>query len=63
MATYLLCTGGAYTVRELSEKLSLTPRGTRLLLEKISAVVPVVDEHEDDRNGAVWRLIPDYDDN
>lgn len=61
MATYLFCTGGAYTVRELSERLSLTQRGTRLLLEKISTVVPIVDEHEDDRSGAVWRLI-DYDD-
>ncbi|WP_297636181.1 hypothetical protein [Caldilinea sp.] len=61
MATYLLCTGGAYTVSELATRLALTPRGTRLLLEKISTVVPVVDEHEDDRRGAVWRLIPEYD--
>lgn len=49
-ATWLFARGEAFTVRELSEHLAISARGTRSLLEKVSRVVPLVDD------GGIWRI-------
>ena len=49
-ATWLLAQGRALTVREVAEVLEITPRGARAMLERLSRVVPLVDE------GGVWRV-------
>lgn len=50
-ATWLFARGEALTVRELSEHLAISARGTRSLLEKVSRVVPLVVD-----DGGVWRI-------
>ena len=49
-ATWLLAQGRAVTVRELAQTLEITPRGARAMLERLSSVLPLVDE------GGVWRV-------
>ena len=49
-ATWLLAQGRALTVREVAEVLEITPRGARAMLERLSSVLPLVDE------GGVWRV-------
>lgn len=55
-AVYWLCTGQALTVAELAQRLQLTPRGARYLLNKAALVAPIYD----DENG-VWRLAETLD--
>jgi predicted DNA-binding transcriptional regulator YafY len=43
-ATWLLAQGEAVTVRHLAERLEITPRGARAMLEKLSRVVPLIDD-------------------
>ena len=49
-ATWLLAQGRSMTVREVAEVLEITPRGARAMLERLSRVVPLVDD------GGVWRV-------
>lgn len=49
-ATWILATGQAVTVRSLADVLEITPRGARAMLERLSRVVPLVDE------GGLWRV-------
>ena len=49
-ATWLLAQGRTMTVREVAEVLEITPRGARAMLERLSRVVPLVDD------GGVWRV-------
>lgn len=54
LATWWFAQGHAFTVRELAERLEMSPRGCRMLLERLSLAVPLtVDEGED---GGVWRI-------
>lgn len=53
-ATWLLAQGGSVTVRQLAERLDITPRGARMMLEKISGVVPLT--VEDSEEGGLWRI-------
>ena len=38
------------TVREVADALEITPRGARAMLERLSRVVPLVDD------GGLWRV-------
>ncbi len=49
-ATWMLAQGRAMTVREVADVLEITPRGARAMLERLSRVVPLVDE------GGLWRV-------
>ncbi len=55
-AVYWLCTGQALTVAELAQRLQMSPRGARYLLNRAALVAPIYDE-----NG-VWRLAEPLDD-
>jgi predicted DNA-binding transcriptional regulator YafY len=55
-AVWLLASGESTTVRHLAERLEITPRGARSMLEKISRVIPLVDD------GGVWRLMDALED-
>ncbi len=46
----MLAQGRAMTVREVADVLEITPRGARAMLERLSRVVPLVDE------GGLWRV-------
>lgn len=50
-AAFLLAMGEGLTVRALAERLEITPRGARAMLEKMSRVAPLVDD------GGVWRVL------
>jgi predicted DNA-binding transcriptional regulator YafY len=50
-ATWMLAQGKAVTVRALAAELEITPRGARSMLERMSRVVPLVDD------GGVWRVM------
>lgn len=54
LAAFWLAQGQAFTVRELAERLEMSPRGCRLLLEKLSLTLPVV--VEEGESGGVWRI-------
>ena len=58
--TWILAQGGQVTVRHVADALEMTPRGARYLLERLSTVVPLVDD------GGVWRVMErdpyEYDD-
>lgn len=54
-AVYLLAQGHCTTVRGLAERLDITPRGARAMLNKLSLVIPLT---EDD---GVWRVLGDDD--
>lgn len=58
IAAYWLATGEGFTVRELAARLGITPRGTRMLLEKLSLALPVAETPNecDPHGGAVWRI-------
>lgn len=49
--TWILAQGGQVTVRHVADALEMTPRGARYLLERLSTVVPLVDD------GGVWRVM------
>jgi len=49
-ATWLLASGQSVTVRSLADALEITPRGARAMLERLSRVVPLVDD------GGLWRV-------
>lgn len=53
LAALMLARGDALTVREMAQRLDITPRGARAMLEKMSRSVPLVDD------GGVWRLLDD----
>ncbi len=53
--TWILAQGGQVTVRHVAEALEMTPRGARYLLERLSTVVPLVDD------GGVWRVMDPYE--
>ena len=53
-ATWLLAQGGSVTVRQLAERLEITPRGARAMLEKMSGVLPLTVEEGED--GGLWRI-------
>lgn len=55
-AVYLLANGRRTTVRDLAAHLDITPRGARAMLEKLSRVLPLIDD------GGVWRVLGDDDD-
>lgn len=61
IAAYWLASGHGFTVSELADRLGTTPRGTRRMLEKLSSALPLIEDFQDDRRGAVWRLLPDDD--
>ena len=46
----MLAQGRAMTVREVADVLEITPRGARAMLERLSRVVPLVDD------GGLWRV-------
>lgn len=48
--TLFFAQGERLTVREVAERMEMTPRGARMMLEKISLAVPLTDE------GGVWRI-------
>ncbi len=50
LAAFRLAQGNAVTVRSLASELEITPRGARSMLERMSRVVPLVDD------GGVWRV-------
>jgi Mn-dependent DtxR family transcriptional regulator len=50
-ATWILVQGHTVTVRGLAAELEITPSGARKMLERMSRVVPLVDD------GGVWRLV------
>jgi hypothetical protein len=50
LAAFRLAQGRAVTVRSLASELDITPRGARSMLERMSRVVPLVDD------GGVWRV-------
>lgn len=52
-AAWMLAQGQAVTVRGLASQLEMTPRGARALLERMSRVVPLVDD------GGLWRVCRD----
>lgn len=52
-AAWMLAQGRAVTVRGLASELEITPRGARSMLERMSRVVPLVDD------GGVWRVAED----
>ena len=56
-AVWLLMTGGAFTATTLSQKVGLSDRGARYLLERLSTTLPLV--RDDD---GVWRLMPEGSD-
>ncbi len=49
-ATWLLAQGRSVTVRQMATELEITPRGARAMLERLSRVVPLVDD------GGLWRI-------
>lgn len=51
-----LLSGGAFTTTALSERLGLSDRGARYLLERLSVTLPLV--RDDD---GVWRLLSESD--
>jgi predicted DNA-binding transcriptional regulator YafY len=53
--TWLLAQGRQVTVRALASELEITPRGARALLERLSRVVPLVDD------GGLWRVAREDD--
>lgn len=53
--TWLLAQGRQVTVRSLACELEITPRGARALLERLSRVVPLVDD------GGLWRVAREDD--
>lgn len=50
LCTARLLQGRAMTVRQVAEELEITPRGARAMLERLSRVVPLVDD------GGLWRV-------
>lgn len=54
LATWLLVQGQAITVRQLAKRLEITPRGARMMLEKMSGVLPLTVEEGDD--GGLWQI-------
>lgn len=51
--TWLLMRGRGYTTRSLANELGITPRGARYLLNRLSLVLPLVDD------GGFWRVMAD----
>lgn len=58
LTAYWLTRGEGFTVRQLSERLGTTPRGARMLLEKMSLALPLaeLDNPHDPNAGAIWRI-------
>lgn len=54
LAAFWLARGNAFTVAQLAERLEMSPRGCRMLLEKLSLAVPLTVEEGED--GGVWRI-------
>ena len=52
-ATWLLANGQAVTVRKLASELEITPRGARSMLERLSLVLPLVED------AGLWRICGD----
>ncbi len=52
LVAYLLAQGHTTTTRQLATDLGLTEHGARKMLEKLSRVLPLVND------GGIWRVFP-----